>query len=214
MIPFGKRRRGSAGIEALMALPVMLVLFGAVSQVLITSQSRVHLEQAAYAAARSALVHMCPSRRTLMETWTSARVLQHECFRDPSRRNSAAQQKAEDAARWALVAAAPTTRAATARGCNLPEAGFELLTRTDMVAGRDQAVRNALCYVFEPGNVAVEITWVGGGLFDPNVRTKVPVRAEVTFRYPLSTPFRRFIYDGKRADGTYWKTGTATVTLL
>ena len=49
----GKKRRGSAGIEALMALPVMLVLFGAVSQVLITSQSRVHLEQAAYAAARS-----------------------------------------------------------------------------------------------------------------------------------------------------------------
>ena len=124
------------------------------------------------------------------------------------------ERKAEDAARWALVAAAPTTGAAEARGCNLPEAGLELLTRSDMIAGRNQAARNALCYVFEPGNVRVDITWDGGGFLDPNVRSKVPVRAEVTFRYPLSTPFRRFIYDGKREDGTYWKTGSATVTLL
>ena len=214
MIGLGKRRRGSAGIEALMVLPVMLVLFGGVAQVLITSQSRVHLEQAAYAAARSALVHMCPSRRILLETWSSVRVFQTECFRNPSQRNAEAQRKAEDAARWALVAAAPTTGAAAARGCALPEAGFELLTRSDMIAGRDQAVRNALCYVFEPSNVTVDITWVGGGIFDPNAGTKVPVRAEVTFRYPLSTPFRRFIYDGKRGDGTYWKTGSAVVTLL
>jgi len=54
------RRRGSAGLEAALALPIMLILFGAVSQVMITAQSRVHLEQAAHAAARSAMVHLCP----------------------------------------------------------------------------------------------------------------------------------------------------------
>lgn len=207
-----KNRRASVGLEAVMALPVIMVLFGAVAQVLITSQSRVHLEQAAYAAARSALAYKCPPR-TL-----SINSLRTECFRNRSSLDAIAQRKAEDAARWALVAAAPTTGAAFARGCNVPDAGVELMTGGNRIAGRDQALRNALCYVQEAPNLRVELEWITTGGLPISLSERVPIRATVHFRYPLSTPFRRFLMNqgnsGKRGDGTYWRESSATVVLI
>ena len=208
----GKRRRGSVGLEGVMVLPVVMVLFGAVAQVLITSQSRVHLEQAAYAAARSALAYKCPPQ-TL-----SINSLRTECFRSRSSLDAIAQSKAEDAARWALVAAAPTTSAAFARGCAVPEAGVEIMTGGNRIAGRDTALRNALCYVQEPANLRVELEWVTTLGLPISLSERVPIRATVHFRYPLSTPFRRFLMNdgisGKRGDGTYWRQSSATVVLL
>ena len=200
-----------------MALPVMLVLFGAVSQVLITAQSRVHLEQAAYAAARSALAHKCPPFNIVarLRSGFVAAVRPTECDTRRGALDAIALRKATDAARWALVASAPTTGAAAGRGCaGLPAAATEIMTGSDRIMGRDAAVRNAICYVFEEGNVTVELDWQDSLLSGLAGRTEVPLRATVTFRYPLSTPFRRFIRDGERGDGTYWKTGSATVTLL
>lgn len=210
-----RHRRGSAGIEAIMALPVMLVLFGAVAQVAITSQSRLHLEQAAYAAARSALVYKCPPFNPVALLKSPVAILNPtECMTRRAELDRIAQQKALDAARWALIAAAPTSGAATGRGCERVPAAEELLTGSDRIKGRDQAAINAICYVFEPGNVEVELEWQSSLLAQVGGRTELPIRATVTFRYPLSTPFRRFIHDGRRGDGTYWKTGTASVTLL
>lgn len=197
-----------------MALPVMLVLFGGVSQVLISGQSRVHLEQAAYAAARSALVYKCPPMQTMLAVWSPQTVVQTECFRNRQRLDAIAQQRAEDAARWALIAASPTTGAAAARGCTIPESGLELMTTGNRIGGRDTAVRNALCYAFEPGNVTVDLEWQTQFVDRRAGSTRVPIRATVTFRYPLSTPFRRFVGTGERGDGTYWRTGQASVTLL
>ncbi len=211
-----KRRRGAVGIEGAMALPVFLVLFGAVSQVMITGQSRVHLEQAAYAAARSALVHKCPPFNIVARLRTGiGGLLPTECDKHKSRLDRIAQQKAEDAARWALIAAAPTTGMARGRGCpDAPLAGEQILTGSNRIQGRDQAARNALCYVYEPGNVTVTLQWEQSLMSQIRGDTDVPITAEVEFLYPLSTPFRRFIYDQKRGDGTYWKRGSATVTLL
>lgn len=210
---FKRTRRASVGLEAVMALPVVMVLFGAVSQVLITSQSRVHLEQAAYAAARSALAYKCPPRTLSINSFRT------ECFMRGKRNslNAIAQRKAEDAARWALVAAAPTTGAAFARGCTVPDAGFEAMTGGNRIAGRDAALRNALCYVQEPTNVRVELEWLTAGGLPISLTDRVPIKATVHFRYPLSTPFRRFLTGnggGKRGDGTYWRAGSATVVLL
>jgi len=138
-----------------------------------------------------------------------------QCDLDGNRLDALAQQKAEDAARWALVAAAPTTGAAAGRGCpDVPREAVEALTGSDMVAGRTQAVENALCYVYEPGNVTVELEWQQGAFSLAGGQTDVPVRATVGFRFPLSTPFRRFVRDGERGDGTYWKYAEASVTLL
>lgn len=212
----GPRRRGSAGLEAALALPIMLILFGAVSQVLITAQSRLHLEQAAHAAARSAMVHLCPPFDFVDRLNSGIVGLRPtQCDLDGNRLDALAQRKAEDAARWALVAAAPTTGAAAGRGCpDVPREAIEALTGSDMVAGRTTAVENALCYVYEPGNVTVELEWQRSAFSLVGGQTDVPIRATVGFRFPLSTPFRRFVRDGERGDGTYWKYAEASVTLL
>lgn len=208
-------RRGSVAIEAAMAIPAMLIVFGAISQVMITAQARVHLEQAAYAAARSALAYKCPDLNLVDLLRSSVSVRRPtECMLNRSALDAEAQRRAEDAARWALIAAAPTSGSAAGRGCPDVPAAVELMTGRDQIMGRNQAVENAICYVFEPGNVTVTLDWDRTLMAQLGGRTDVPITATVTFNFPLSTPFRRFVYDGRRGDGTYFKTASATVTLL
>jgi hypothetical protein len=203
-----RRRRGMVSIEALLAVPVLLVVFGAVAQTTVLTQSRLHLEQAAYAAARAALVHKCPPFNLVSMLQSPVAALRGgDCTDDP--------QRWEDAARWALVAAAPTSAFAQSRGsCPEIRAGAELILGTGEVDGLDAAVRNALCYAYEPGNVEVTVTWDQSFLALVTGAERLPVRATVRFRYSLSTPFRRFVYDGRRADGSYWRWGEATVVLM
>ena len=210
------RRRGSVAIEAALAIPVLLILFGAVAQVLITAQSRVYLEQAAYAAARAALAHRCPRIPVSDPTEAAvAAISGAPCLLERDRHEREARRRAEDAARWALVAAAPTTGLARARGCpGVPMSGEDLLTKPGRVAGREDAARNALCYVYEPGNVTVTLDWGPMPVAQPSSALDYPVRATVEFRFPLSTPFRRFVAEGTRGDKSRWKTGSASVTLL
>ncbi len=203
-----RKRRASAALEAMLVLPVILVLFGAVSQVMITSQARLQVENAAYAAARSALVHKCPpfDLNALLKSPIS-KLRSATCTDKP--------QKWQDAARWALVSASSTTGYANGRGCPDIVAARQILDGSGKIKGYEGAASNAICYAFEPGNVIVEPpVWKTGFLSQLSGQTSVPIEVTVRFKYPLSTPFRRFIYEGKRGDGTYWRWGEATVTLL
>jgi hypothetical protein len=209
MIPalFTRRRRGMVSMEAMLVLPVLLVVFGAVAQTTLLTQSRLHLEQAAYAAARAALVHKCPPFNLLALLRSPvAEIRGTDCTDNP--------QAWEDAARWALVAASPTTALAQARGCPDIRAGEQIIMGTSMVDGLDDAVSNALCYAYEPGNVEVTVDWEQDFLSLVTGADRLPIRATVRFRYSLSTPFRRFVADGQRGDGTYWRWGEASVVLL
>ncbi len=121
----------------------------------------------------------------------------------------------EDAARWALVAASPASDFALARGaCPQIRSGEQLIMGSGQVDGLDTAVRAALCYAYEPENVEVTVEWQQGFLSLVTGAERLPIRATVRFRYSLSTPFRRFVADGQRADGTYWRWGEASVVLL
>ena len=202
-----RRRRGAIGIEAVLAFPVLLVLFGAVAQIMITAQARGYVEMAAYSAARSALVHKCPPF-DLTKAFSSpfAAVAAFQCKDQP--------QKWEDAARWALIAASSTSEFASSRGAcpNIP-AAQRVITGTGKTGGYDAAIQNSICYAFEPENVQVSVEWVRSGLSLLASANSTPIRAKVRFKYPLSTPFRRFLMDGKRSDGTYWRWGEAEVVL-
>lgn len=201
-----KRRRGSVGLEATLSVPALLVLFGGVAQVMVLSQSRMYVEQAAYAAARSALVHKCPPFDPVAAFKSPmAGLAAYQCQDNP--------QKWEDAARWALVPAAASSDFSSTRGtCPQITAGHQILGGPSGSAS--EAVKNSLCYAFEPENVEVTVEWMNTGLNQYLPDTATPIRATVRFKYPLSTPFRRFINDGKRGDGTYWRWGEATVELL
>ena len=184
-----RRRRGAVALEAVLILPTILVVFGAVAQIMITAQGRMFVEQAAYAAARSALVHMC-------------RPTDLNCTSQP--------QKWEDAARWALVPASSTTGGGS---CPAITAGQQILTADNRIAGRDTAAQNALCYAFSPGNTEVTVDWAYGAWNPLSGPDNIPVRARVRFKLPLSTPFRKFVEDGVTND-IYWRWGEATVVLL
>lgn len=202
----GRRRSGIVSIEAILAFPMVLTLFAAVAQVMVTAQARTYVEMAAYAAARSALVHKClPKDIELRLATRYALPSIPNCQDDP--------QKWEDAARWALVPASATSDLSQGRGCPQIRAGVELVKGTGKFAGKDQALRNAICYAFEDANVSVSVEWVRSPQSYLKAPKTLPIRATVEFRYPLSTPFRRFIKDGERGDGTYWRLGKATVEL-
>jgi TPR repeat protein len=203
-----RQRRGMVSMQAMLVLPVLLVVFGAVAQTTLLTQSRLHLEQAAYAAARAALVHKCPPFNLISLLKSPVAALRGtDCTDNP--------QAWEDAARWALVAAAPTSAFAAGRGaCPDIRAGREVILGTGMVDGLDAAVTNALCYAYEPGNVEVTVEWEQDFLSLVTDAQRLPIRATVRFRYSLSTPFRRFVADGQRGDGTYWRWGSASVVLL
>lgn len=204
---FWREDRASITMEAVLSLPILLVLFSAVNQTLLLAQNRVYLEQAAYVAARSAIVHMCPpfSFGELLQSPIGT-IAKTQCKDNP--------KKWEDAARWALVAASPSSDFARDRKkCPPMPAAERLVQATSLPGNLNDAMLNRVCYAYEPENVRVKVEWVEGLGSIVGV-TRPPMRATVTFRYPLTTPFRRFIDDGKRGDGTYYKEGTATVTLL
>lgn len=203
-----RRRRGAISIEAALALPLLLILFGSVAQTMLLAQSRLYVEQAAYAAARSAMVYKCPDFDPIAAFKSPMAAFSSFTCKDQP-------QKWEDAARWALVAAAPTSAFASGRGsCPQIRAGEQLIMGTGKVNGLDAAVANSICYAFEPGNLEVEVAWDRSIIGIVTGKTAVPMTATVRFKYSLSTPFRRFLADGKRGDGTYWRWGEATVTLL
>lgn len=104
-----KRRRGSITLEAALSIPVLLILFGSVSQVMILAQSRMYVEQAAYAAARAAMVYKCPPFDPVAAFKSPfAALAGFQCNDQP--------QKWEDAARWALIASSSSSEFASARG--------------------------------------------------------------------------------------------------
>ena len=51
-----------------------------------------------------------------------------------------------------------------------------------------------------------------GGLM-PTLQKRPPVRATVRFRYPITAPVGMLLADGRRADGTRWRMGHATVVV-
>lgn len=204
-----RRRRGAMGIEAVLLFPSLMVLFGAVTQVMLLAQTRTYVEMAAFAAARAALVHKCPDP-TVMDALRSpwAAVNNFTCVDTGDK-----QQKIEDAARWALVSASPTSDFARGRGCPNIEAGLQIARASGKLNGLDTALRNAICYAYQSDSVQVTTDW------DLSMATRItggasiPMRATVRYKTQLSTPFRRFIRDGKRGDGTYWRWVEAEVVL-
>ncbi|MEL6516752.1 MAG: TadE/TadG family type IV pilus assembly protein [Pseudomonadota bacterium] len=201
-----RRRRGSVSMEAILAFPAVLILFGAVAQTMILAQHRLYLEQAAYAAARSALVHKCPD------------LLNPSSYKSPAAAAAAAlcaqnedATKWLDAARWALVAASPSSGLG-ATGCPRIPAGRALVSGTTLTPSYLTAVGNRICYAFTPGNVDVTVEWERS-LTGVTSDARQLIKATVTFKYPLTTPFRRFLSDDKHPDGLYYRNGTATVVL-
>ena len=208
-----RRRQGSIGLEAVLALPAVLLMAGLIAQTMLLAQTRTYVENAAFAAARSALVHMCrdPGIRDFITSPYGA-FQDYQCDDSDS--------PWVDAAKWSLVTAAPSSGFGAELGsCEDMTSGVQLLTGAPMDNRLITAARNRICYAFQGDNVDVSVEWADtegwvrrfGATLNPEAR---PIRATVRFKAALTTPIQRLLSDGVHNDGTPWRMIEATVVIL
>jgi hypothetical protein len=198
----GPWRRGSIAVEAALLLPVVVMVFGVLAQVMIFSKHRTLAEQAAFAAGRSALTQICPEQILLL---TPESLFRNACVPNP--------HAWENAARWALVPAAPASGRG-GYGDSCPESGLstDIFAAAGLSQGLNTAFRNKVCYTFAAGNLLVEIDELSGPR-DPSLPDYAAVRATVRFKFPISSPIGLFMSDGRHPDGSPWKWGQATMVV-
>jgi len=190
---------------ALVILPVILFTLG-ILQTAWLMRETVIVHYAAYAAARSARVHLCPPLpESLALSMMRARG-EGDCTDDLGR--------AEAAARLALVSAAPPWGIPCLGACEVPEAALSAIARNTGNAARLAALRDQARYAFDADNVRVDVGFVPQfAWLAMTPGAEPPVRARVTFRHYVVYAVGRAL-GVRRADGYYYRESTAEVSLL
>ena len=195
-------------MDVVLVAPIALFIVSLAVQALVLSHQSIILHSAAFAAARSALVHQCPEN-SIMKVASCALKTK------PGNMKRAAETM--------LIAAAPSSSFAVERnGCPSSaqhplSKGLPLLADgAGIPVHLKTAIRNKICYILEPGNVSVETKWVPVGTalaLTGIIDDPPPVEAEVRYRYALTTPIGGMLAGGTRSDGTKWREGVAKVVL-
>jgi hypothetical protein len=197
----------------LLSIPMIILSF-CVVQFMLMAQASIVMQHAAYAAARSAIVHKCPPFSLQSANgglFGVAKAVWGGCT------DTAEKKKQwENAARIALIPISASNGKSEARqsGCAHPEALVKLMHDAAGTQRLDETLKAKACYAFEPDNVRVETEWVG---LVPGVtfaKTIPPLKATVKFRLPLLTPTRMIFNSGERGDNTFYWQGEAEVVLL
>jgi Flp pilus assembly pilin Flp len=206
---------GAPAIEfTLLAIPAIIIVMALV-QTAILARATVVMESAAYAAARSALVHKCQPISPFAgggDLFSSAGSLWGALRCN----ESDAQDQALRAARLAVIPISSSSRQSRARQgqCPHPDAAVAFIVGSGVRDSLREAVDEMACYAFEDGNVTVQVRWATlvPGLSITSALP--PIEATVTFRMPVFMPVRGVFSDGRRGDGTHYREISATVTLL
>ena len=203
---------GAAALEfTLVAIPLILISF-CVNQFMLMAHGVIVMKQAAYAAARSALVNACQpisiSSASGNLFGAAAGLLWNSCTPKP--------EEWKTAARIALIPISASNGKSRARqgGCNYPEALIILMQKDAVRSGLKTTLEEKACYAFEPDNVAVSVEWKTQILGVTLTKGPPPITATVQFKLPILAPVRMIFSNGSRGDGTkYWQ-GEVKVTLL
>lgn len=214
---FGTDERGHiASVEfVLLAVPAILIVLSVVQTVMI-AQAVTVLENAAYSAARSALVHRCRPLSPLSGE-QSAVSLARGALGTFTCDNDEADARALTAARLALLPiSASNGRSMSRQGaCDFPDALIDFIVGAGVRAELREAVEHKACYAFEDGNVEVDIRWVGALSGVTVARDVPPIEATVRFRLPVFLPVHGIFSTGERSgDNSHYREISATVALL
>jgi hypothetical protein len=202
---------GAAALEfTLVAIPLILVSF-CVIQFMLMAHGVIVMKQAAYAAARSALVYKCypPSIKSISANVVS--VFNTKAYCDDN------SGKPEDAARIALLpisASNGKSRARQGGNCAYPKALIKIMNANAVRSGLKETLEEKACYAFEPKNVGVKVEWETQILGVVITKGPPPVTATVQFKLPIMAPVRMIFSNGSRDDGTKFWAGEVKVTLL
>lgn len=206
---------GMASTVALvMVTPAVLILILIFAQLVMLLDKAILVHYSAYAAARSARVWLWdfdpldPVARVGGRFAVNPLVL--------AERNRDVRREVEDAARFALIPAAPV--AGAGGDGKVPERVLRVLAEQGDLARRGEVLIRQASYAFDPANSNI--------LFDrvalttrPDMAWDLasegdawPVRARVEFRARLDLPVVRFF--GKREDGAWYTRIKAEMVLL
>ncbi len=188
----------------LVVMPVILFVL-LVAQICWMMRETVILHYAAFAAARSARVHLCPPipdpRAVLRSPMGRA-----GCTGD--------RRRAETAARMALVAASPPWGIPCQSSCVIPREALVAIARETGVSAQSPAILDQARYAFDRANVSVSVDFEPKGLILARQAGEVPpVKARVTFRHYVIYGIGQ-VFGTRRSDGYFYRASTAEMTLL
>lgn len=212
------QRGSSVAIDFVLTLPIFLTLLLLIVQYALMSHTALLVHYAAYSAARSARVWMWDQQD--MRPWPRP----VPALRTPqSLKNNSpeVQQRAETAARFALIAASPADVSIHRSPAQMPHSVLSAIAIVSGLGGREQALINKAEYAFDPSNTIVEVKPAVSSLNQAGIEIDAArpgdawaVTATVTFRMSLDMPIAARLLGEPRGDGSYYETSTAEVTLL
>ncbi|MCO6188241.1 hypothetical protein [Rhizobium sp. L1K21] len=195
-----------------LAADLVLVMVPAITIMLILVQSlwlmreTVIVHYAAFTAARSARVNICPSMPESLQAFTLQSMGKLGCRGDGGR--------AEQAARLALISASPPWEVPCLGNCRIPEKTLRAIADETGTGDLYPALEVQARYAFDPQNVALSVgpdpKYLALAL-KPGLTP--PIRARLTFRHYVIYGLGR-AFGQKRSDGYYYKETVAEVTLL
>lgn len=209
-------RGGVSSLEFTLMAPVLIIVVFVIVQFVLLAQQMLVMRQAAYSAARSALVYQC--QPVGLESWwdnplgTAGSMLFQNCTDTAAKR-----KKIENAMRMALITISPSSDKSEERQgtCKYPQAAMQLLLNNPVRGALQKTLHNRACYAFEPDNALLNVAWVTP--LSSGVQLKrgpPPVKVVVRFKLPVLAPSAAIFANGKRKDGSYYRAGQVEVTLL
>lgn len=206
----GRDQSGSVTmLDFVLVTPLFVFFMFAAFQFAILARNHLFTHYAAYMAARSARVYLCPPFPITVG------ALLDDQFGIKTCDSGAAMQKAEMAARLALIPAAPFKTLRCRNGCQPPEALLKSVAEATGVGKRWGAIQRQARYMFDRDNVKVTISTAPMANYVVLKRVPhVPVKAFVEARFLLIDYAGWLFADGKRRDGYYYTVSRAEVTLL
>ncbi len=212
------QRGSSVAVDFVLTLPIFLTLLLLIVQFALMAHTALLVHYAAYSAARSARVWMWdqvdvrPWPRTLPALRSPAARINH---------HPEVQQRAETAARFALIAASPADPDIQNKPAGIPRSILTAMANISGLKGREQVLIAKAAYAFDPANSMVKIKAAVSSPAQPGLEidASLPgdawaVTATVVFKMSLDMPIAARLLGSARGDGSYYETSTAEVTLL
>lgn len=209
-VPLSQLVRDSQGaasvLDLVLVAPVFTLIVVAFLQWAILLNDTIMVHYAAFAAARSARVYLCPTIPT--NAGDLAQLLLDNC--------SEAKEKYTNAARFALIPASPSNPKYGCDGCQLPADALRALAQGLQMTDQTNAWLSQASYAFDPANLEVEASVpliaeaerLGGDMRER------PVTVTVKYRHVLMPVVDQVYRDGYLPDGTGYVVITAQMTLI
>ncbi|WP_181708503.1 TadE family protein [Chthonobacter rhizosphaerae] len=196
-------------LDLVLVTPIFVLFMLWVFQFAILAKNHLFTHYAAYQAARSARVYVCPAFPISVGEFLDRQFNIQACD------DYAAQAKAETAARLALIPAAPYRDVRCYSGCRYPEAAIRAMAEATGLTNRMRPLSRQARYMFDRANVKVAVRRAQMARFAALRRTPhVPVIATVETRFLLLELGGWLFADGRRKDGNYYTISRAEVQLL